>query len=117
VKILDRRHRIAATVLTISAAAALVVALPTPHGDVRAQELPKSQTAQYLPSISDMMIQAAGSFQTKPALPDMARSEDSDAPAASTWPNLSPSYLVGGCGKGRVSEPQIHTCRGPADIR
>jgi hypothetical protein len=56
VKILDRRHRIAAVVLAISAAAAVVVALPTPHGDVRSQELPKSQTAQYLPSISDMMI-------------------------------------------------------------
>jgi hypothetical protein len=61
--------------------------------------------------------QAAGSFQTKPAFPDMVRSEDSDLPAAKTWPNLSPGYLVGGCGKGRVSEPQTHTCRGPADIR
>jgi hypothetical protein len=61
--------------------------------------------------------QPVGSFQTKPAFPDMVRSEDSDLPAANTWPNPSPSSLVGGCGKGRVREPQIHTCRGPADIR
>jgi hypothetical protein len=32
------------------------VTLPASHGGARAQELPKSQTAQYLPSISDMMI-------------------------------------------------------------
>jgi hypothetical protein len=61
--------------------------------------------------------QAAGSFQTKPAVPDMVRSDDSDLPAANTWPNRFPSYLVGGCGKGPVSDPQTHTCHGPADIR
>jgi hypothetical protein len=61
--------------------------------------------------------QAAGSFQTKPAFPDTVRSEDSDLPAANTWSNLSPSYLVGGCGRGRVGTPQTHTCHGPADIR
>jgi hypothetical protein len=61
--------------------------------------------------------QAAGSFQTKPAFTGMVRSEDSDLAAANTWPYLSPSYLVGGCGKGRVSEPQTHICQGPADIR
>jgi hypothetical protein len=51
-----RRHRTAFAVLAISAAAALVVTLPASHGGARAQELPKSRTAQYLPSISDMMI-------------------------------------------------------------
>jgi hypothetical protein len=51
-KIFDRRHRIAAALLAISAAAALVIALPTPRDDARAQQL----LAQYLPSISDIMI-------------------------------------------------------------
>lgn len=61
--------------------------------------------------------QAIGSFQTKPAFPETVRSEDSDLPAANTWPKRFSSSLVGGCGKGRVSEPQTHTCQGPADIR
>lgn len=55
-EILDLRHRIVFIVLAISAAAAIVETLPASHRDARAQELPKSQTAQYLPSISDMMI-------------------------------------------------------------
>jgi len=52
----DRRPRIGFAVLAISSAAAIVETLPASHGDARAQELSKSQTAQYLPSISDMMI-------------------------------------------------------------
>jgi hypothetical protein len=52
----DRSYRNAFAVFAICAAAALVVTLPASHGDARAQELPKPQTAQYLPSISDMMI-------------------------------------------------------------
>jgi hypothetical protein len=53
-----RRRRIAFAILAISAAgaAAVVGTVPASHGEARAQELPKPQTAQYLPSISDMMI-------------------------------------------------------------
>jgi hypothetical protein len=61
--------------------------------------------------------QAIGSFQTKPALPDMVRTDDPAPPPTNTWPNLSARSLVGGCGRGRVSEPQTRGCRGPADIR
>jgi hypothetical protein len=61
--------------------------------------------------------QAVGSFQIKPAFPNMVKSEDSDLPATNTWPNFAPSSFIGGCGKGRVSEAQTHGCRGPADIR
>jgi hypothetical protein len=61
--------------------------------------------------------QAIGSFQTKPAFPSAAKADDPTLPPTITWPNLSASAFVGGCGKGRVSDPQTHGCRGPADIR
>jgi hypothetical protein len=65
--------------------------------------------------------QATGSFQTKPAFPDVVRDDDPPPPPPPpptiTWPYVSAGALVGGCGKGRVSEPQTHRCRGPADIR
>jgi hypothetical protein len=53
-----RRRRIAFAILAISAAgaAAVVGTVPASRGEARAQELPKPQTTQYLPSISDMMI-------------------------------------------------------------
>jgi hypothetical protein len=60
--------------------------------------------------------QAIGSFQTKPAFPGSAEADNPPLPP-STWPHLSASAFVGGCGKGRVSDPQTHGCRGPADIR
>jgi hypothetical protein len=30
---------------------------------------------------------------------------------------VSPSELLGGCGRGRYRDPETHRCRGPADIR
>jgi hypothetical protein len=60
---------------------------------------------------------AVGSFQTKPAFPDAVTADDPPLPSIIVWPKLSESALVGGCGKGRVSDPQTHVCRGPADIR
>jgi hypothetical protein len=60
---------------------------------------------------------AGGSFQTKPAFPNAVRADDPPSTPTITWPKLSESALVGGCGKGRVSDPQTHGCRGPADIR
>jgi hypothetical protein len=42
----DRHPRIGFAVLAISSAAAIVEILPASHGDARAQELPKFQTAQ-----------------------------------------------------------------------
>ena len=62
--------------------------------------------------------QAAGSFQTKPAFPDAVTADDDQPlPPTTTWPDLSATAFVGGCGRGRISDPQTHGCRGPADIR
>ena len=58
--------------------------------------------------------QAAGSFQTKPAFPKAVTA--GIAPSLPT-PTVSPGDLMGGCGRGRVRDPQTHACRGPADIR
>jgi hypothetical protein len=32
-------------------------------------------------------------------------------------PGEAVSNLIGGCGRGRVRDPQSHTCRGPGDVR
>jgi hypothetical protein len=68
-------------------------------------------TALTAPAWSDS--QAAGSFQTKPAFPTVVKA----GMPSITLPNVSASDLVGGCGRGRVRDPQTHGCRGPADIR
>jgi hypothetical protein len=57
--------------------------------------------------------QAAGSFQ-KPAAPTVVTA--GILPSIRT-PDVSARDLVGGCGRGRVRDPQTHGCRGPADIR
>jgi phosphodiesterase/alkaline phosphatase D-like protein len=62
---------------------------------------------------SDCM--AAGSFQTKPAF-------QSGVTTGTVSPTSSVSGSTGstnelGCGRGRVRDPQTHTCRGPADVR
>lgn len=64
-----------------------------------------------LTSLTWSVCQAAGSFQTKPAFPSAVTA---DEPPQT---DLSKSALFGGCGRGRVSDPQTHGCRGPADIR
>jgi hypothetical protein len=61
--------------------------------------------------------QAAGSFQTKPAFKGVVTAGVATRAPSLSVPNLSPSDLVGGCGRGRVRDPKTHTCRGPADIR
>jgi hypothetical protein len=60
---------------------------------------------------------AVGSFQTRPPFPSAVRADDPPLAPTITWPNASVGVLVGGCGKGRVSDPQTRGCRGPADIR
>jgi hypothetical protein len=61
--------------------------------------------------------QAAGSFQTKPAFPNLVMAGMVPPLPTITLPAVSASDLVGGCGKGRVRDPQTHGCRGPADIK
>ena len=33
-----------------------------------------------------------------------------------SFPQINPSYMFGGCGRGRTRDPQSHTCHGPGDI-
>jgi hypothetical protein len=61
--------------------------------------------------------QAIGSFQTRPAFAIVVRADDPPPPPAIAQPTVSASAFFGRCGKGRVSDPQTHGCRGPADIR
>jgi hypothetical protein len=58
--------------------------------------------------------QAAGSFR-RPE-PHVIKAGMPSIPLPSV-PNLTAGDLVGGCGRGRVRDPQTHGCRGPADIR
>jgi hypothetical protein len=61
--------------------------------------------------------QAAGSFQTKPAFPKVVTAGIAPPLPTITLPDVSARDLVGGCGRGRIRDPQTHGCRGPADIR
>jgi hypothetical protein len=61
--------------------------------------------------------QAVGSFQTRPAFPDVERDATASAPPTIGWPKPTASDFLGGCGRGRVSDPHTHGCYGPADIR
>jgi hypothetical protein len=55
--------------------------------------------------------QAAGSFQK----PEPRVVKAGMMPSISV-PSIGASDL-GGCGRGRIRDPQTHGCRGPADIR
>ena len=55
--------------------------------------------------------QAAGSFQ-KPSVVTAGVA----APAPSV-PGITSGEAIGGCGRGRIRDPQTRQCRGPADIR
>jgi hypothetical protein len=61
--------------------------------------------------------QAAGSFQTRPAFPKAVTAGIAPPLPSITLPDVSARDLVGGCGRGRIRDPQTHGCRGPADIR
>jgi hypothetical protein len=58
---------------------------------------------------------AAGSYQTKPMFPEAAKASAGGGPEVAL-PKLTPADIVGGCGKGRVRDPQTHQCRGPGDV-
>ena len=60
--------------------------------------------------------EAAGSFQRPDPRPVVTAGIAPSLPSIS-MPNLSAKDLVGGCGKGRVRDPETHGCRGPGDIR
>jgi hypothetical protein len=60
---------------------------------------------------------AAGSFQTKAAFQTVVTAGIAPVVPTVALPNVSAGDLVGGCGRGRIRDPQTHACRGPADIR
>jgi hypothetical protein len=64
--------------------------------------------------LSTTTCHAAGSFQ-KPE-PHVVKAGMPSIPIPS-MPNVTAHDLVGGCGKGRIRDPQTHGCRGPSDIR
>jgi len=64
-------------------------------------------------AITSADCQAAGSFQR----PEPRTLVTAGIAPSISMPNLTANDLVGGCGKGRVRNPQTHRCLGPADIR
>jgi hypothetical protein len=73
--------------------------------------------AMALTATSWSSCQAAGSFQTKAAFPKVVMAGFAPELPTITMPNVSAIDLVGGCGKGRIRDPQTRGCRGPGDIR
>jgi hypothetical protein len=60
--------------------------------------------------------QAIGSFRRPEPRPLVTAGIAPSLPSIS-MPDVSANDLVGGCGRGRVRDPQSHSCRGPADLR
>jgi hypothetical protein len=73
--------------------------------------------AMVLTALTWTSCQATGSFQTRPAFPSAASDDDPPLLPTIIPPNVSANVFIGGCGKGRVSDPQTHGCRGPGDLR
>ena len=67
-----------------------------------------------LTALSASDSRAAGSFQ-KPQ-PQVVKAGMPSVPSPS-MPNATATEMLGGCGRGRIRDPQTHGCRGPADIR
>ena len=59
--------------------------------------------------------QAAGSFQTKPAFPYSATTDTTFRATSISVSSVAAPTFIGGCGRGRVRDPQTNICRGPAD--
>ena len=70
-----------------------------------------------LTAITWTTCQAIGSFQTKPAFPNVETANDRLPPSTIARLNIFARALAGSCGKGRISDPRTHDCHGPADIR
>jgi hypothetical protein len=60
--------------------------------------------------------EAAGSFQ-KPEPRTVVTAGIAPSLPSISMPNVSAKDFVGGCGRGRVRDPQTQGCRGPGDIR
>src|SRR5712675_925112 len=73
--------------------------------------------AMVLTALTWTSCQAIGAFQTRPAFPVVESDDDPRLPPTIIPPNVSANAFIGRCGKGRVSDPQTHGCRGPGDIK
>ena len=67
--------------------------------------------------LTSSMSQAAGSYQKKPMFPGLVKA-GLPTPNISlpSPPQINPAQLLGGCGRGRVRDPQTNSCRGPGDF-
>jgi hypothetical protein len=61
--------------------------------------------------------EAVGSFQKPEPHRVLVTAGVAPSLPSISMPNVTARDLVGGCGRGRVRDPQSHGCRGPGDIR
>jgi hypothetical protein len=60
---------------------------------------------------------AAGSYRKQPMFPGLViAGVPTPKVALPTLPQVNPAQLLGGCGRGRVRDPQTNVCHGPGDI-
>ena len=60
---------------------------------------------------------AAGSYQKRPMFDHLViAGTPHPRVKLPSLPQVNPSYMFGGCGRGRIRDPQSHTCHGPGDI-
>jgi hypothetical protein len=67
-------------------------------------------------AIASSNCYAVGSFQKPQPRTVVTAGVAASLPSVS-MPEITARDLVGGCGRGRVRDPQTHGCSGPADIR
>jgi hypothetical protein len=67
-------------------------------------------------AIASSNCYAGGTFRRPEPRPLVTAGVAHSLPSVS-MPEITARDLVGGCGRGRVRDPQTHGCRGPADIR
>ena len=61
--------------------------------------------------------QAAGSYQKQPTFPGLViAGVPTPKVSLPALPQINPAQMLGGCGRGRVRDPQTNVCRGPGDV-
>ncbi len=60
---------------------------------------------------------AAGSYEKRPMFPNLVLA-GVPTPRVSlpAMPQVNPAQLLGGCGHGRIRDPQTNSCHGPGDV-
>jgi hypothetical protein len=61
--------------------------------------------------------QAAGSYQKRPMFDHLViGGVPTPKVTLPSLPRINPGQLLGGCGRGRIRDPQTNSCRGPSDV-